>query len=101
MDRKLKGSLSLNILYNLLSVIVPFITAPYLGRVLGVTLVGHYTYVFSIASYFVLFGLLGISNYGTRSIAQVRENRDKRSQVFWETYSMQFLTGIASVVFFL
>ena len=101
MDRKLKGNLSLNILYNLLSVIVPFITAPYLGRVLGVTLVGQYTYVFSIASYFVMFGLLGISNYGTRSIAQVRENRDKRSQVFWETYSMQFLTGVASVVLFL
>ena len=101
MDRKLKGSLSLNILYNLLSVIVPFITAPYLGRVLGVTLVGQYTYVFSIASYFVLFGLLGISNYGTRSIAQVREDKEKRRQVFWETYSMQFLTGVVSVVLFL
>lgn len=101
MDKKLKGNLSLNILYNLLSVIVPFITAPYLGRVLGVTSVGQYTYVFSIASYFVMFGLLGISNYGTRAIAQVREDREKRSQVFWETYSMQFLTGIAAVLFFL
>ena len=101
MDKKLKGNLSLNILYTLLSVIVPFITAPYLGRVLGVTSVGQYTYVFSIASYFVMFGLLGISNYGTRAIAQVREDREKRSQVFWETYSMQFLTGIAAVVVFL
>lgn len=101
MDKKLKGNLSLNILYNLLSVIVPFITAPYLGRVLGVTSVGQYTYVFSIASYFVMFGLLGISNYGTRAIAQVREDRERRSQVFWETYSMQFLTGLAAVVFFL
>lgn len=101
MDKKLRGNLSLNILYNLLSVIVPFITAPYLGRVLGVTSVGEYTYVFSIASYFVMFGLLGISNYGTRSIAQVRDNREVRSRVFWETYSMQFMTGATAFVFFL
>jgi O-antigen/teichoic acid export membrane protein len=101
MDKKLRGNLSLNILYNLLSVIVPFITAPYLGRVLGVTSVGQYTYVFSIVSYFVMFGLLGISNYGTRSIAQVREDREKRSQVFWETYSMQFLTGVTVALLFI
>ena len=101
MDRQLRGNLSLNVLYNLLSVIVPFITAPYLGRVLGVTSVGQYTYVFSIASYFVMFGLLGISNYGTRSIARVREDRDKRSRVFWEIYSMQLLTGIVAALVFL
>lgn len=101
MDNKLKGNLSLNIIYNLLSVVVPFITAPYLGRVLGVTSVGRYTYVFSIASYFVMFGLLGISNYGTRAIAQVREDRKERSRVFWEIYTMQFLTGLVATFVFL
>ena len=49
MDRKLAKNIFLSIGYNLLTVIVPFITAPYLGRVLGADRVGSYTYVQSIA----------------------------------------------------
>ena len=58
MDRKLGKNLVMSIGYNLLSMIVPFITAPYLGRVLGANNVGSYTYVHSIAAYFVMFGQL-------------------------------------------
>lgn len=93
MDKKLGKNLALNMIYNVLSIVVPFITAPYLGRILGAEQVGEYTYFYSIASYFVLFGLLGISNYGTRSIAQVRDSIDERSKAFFEIYAMQIISG--------
>ena len=48
MDRRLGKNLIMSIGFNLLTVIVPFITAPYLGRVLGAENVGSYTYVHSI-----------------------------------------------------
>lgn len=94
MNNKLIINVIVNVSYNLISIIVPFITAPYLGRILGAEQIGTYTYIYTISSYFVIFGLLGISNHGTRSIAKVRENKDKRSKKFWELYSLQFFSGI-------
>ena len=94
MDRKLAKNIFLSIGYNLLTVIVPFITAPYLGRVLGADRVGSYTYVQSIASYFLMFGLLGMRSYGNRTIARVRDSREERSKAFWLIYLMQVITGL-------
>ena len=98
MDRKLGKNLIMSIGYNLLTTIVPFITAPYLGRVLGAENVGIYTYVHSIASYFVMFGLLGFRNYGNRTIARVRDSLEERSKAFSELFSLQLLTGGISCV---
>lgn len=94
MDKKLGYNVIFNIGYNILTIIVPFITAPYLGRVLGAHGVGTYTYAQTMASYFVMVGTLGISNYGNRSIAAVRDDREKRTQVFREIYGMQLITGL-------
>lgn len=100
MDSKLGKNLVMSIGYNLLSMIVPFITAPYLGRVLGANNVGSYTYVHSIAAYFVMFGLLGMRNYGNRTIARVRDKYEERSNAFSQLFSLQLLTGgIASVAY--
>ena len=101
MDRRLGENIFLNASYNILSILVPFVTAPYLGRVLGAANIGEYTYVYSVASYFVMFGLLGINNYGTREIAKVRDDREKRSKTFWEIYYMQCLTGAIALLSYL
>ena len=101
MDKKLGENIVLNVSYNVLSIIVPFITAPYLGRVLGASNVGTYTYVYSIACYFAMFGFLGVSNYGTREIAKVRNNRIDRSRMFWEIYGMQFISGTVVILVYI
>lgn len=93
MDKKLGKNLVMSIGYNLLTMIVPFITAPYLGRVLGAENVGSYTYGHSISAYFVMFGMLGFRNYGNRTIASVRDNYEERSKAFSQVFSLQFLTG--------
>lgn len=93
MDKKLGFNVIFNIGYNILTAIVPFITAPYLGRVLGAHGVGIYTYAQTVASYFVMVGTLGLSNYGNRSIAAVRDDREKRTQTFRDIYGMQLVTG--------
>lgn len=98
MDRKLAKNLFLSIAYNVLTVVVPFITAPYLGRTLGADMVGSYTYVLSIASYFLMFGLLGMRSYGNKIIARVRDSRLDRSKVFWEIYFMQAFTGLIAFI---
>ena len=55
-----------NVLYQILIIILPVITTPYLARRLGAHGIGIYGYTISIVTYFVLFGTLGINLYGQR-----------------------------------
>ena len=71
-----------NLTYQILVIIVPLITTPYLSRVLGAENIGIYSYTLSIATYFILFGSLGISMYGQREIAYVQNDKYERSKTF-------------------
>lgn len=73
-----------NTAYQLLVLIAPLITTPYVSRVLGATGIGIYSYAQSIATYFVLVGAVGTTLYGQREIAFVQNDPAKRSAVFWE-----------------
>lgn len=97
MQTKLKNNIIYNICYQILSLIVPLITAPYISRVLGKDGMGLYSYTFSIAHYFVLFCMLGILNYGNREIAMI-DDVQKKSEKFWQIYYNQLMFGIVALV---
>ena len=82
-----------NLIYQILILIIPLITAPYIARVVGANGVGIYSYTYSIVYYFMLLTLLGVNNYGNRSIAKVRDNKNKLSETFWSIYLFQLLMG--------
>lgn len=78
-------------------------TAPYLARVIGAEGVGVYSYSYSVATYFVYAIMLGLNNYGNRSIAAVQDDRSERSRRFCEIYAMQaacFLIAGSAYVFY-
>ena len=81
-------------LYQILAMLIPLITTPYISRVLGADGVGVYSYTYSIANYFGIFILLGLNNYGNRSIAQVRDDSSRLSSAFWEIYAQQLVLGV-------
>ena len=56
----LKKNLILSTAYEILNIITPFITAPYIARVLGADGIGIYSYTNSIQLYFAMFAALGI-----------------------------------------
>lgn len=78
-----------NLVYQVLMLILPLITAPYVSRVLGADGIGTYSYTYSVAAYFALFALLGINNYGNRSIAICRDEPERLNQTFWSLYRLQ------------
>ena len=90
-----------NVTYQLLLIILPLITTPYISRVLGSGGVGTYTYTYTIANYFVLAAMLGVKNYGNRSTAAVRDSRQLLSRTFWEIYGLQFLCSAVVLAFYL
>lgn len=86
----LKENFVYSVLYQILILILPLITAPYLSRTIGGESVGIYSYTQAFAHYFVLLALLGVENYGNREIARVRDDKVLKSQTFWEIYAIQF-----------
>lgn len=94
----LKKNLIYNITYQVLVIVLPLITAPYISRVLGVNGIGTYSYVYSIAYYFGLCGMLGISNQGSRCIALSKYDRDKASHEFSNLYCIQLITSTIALL---
>lgn len=88
--------------YQILVLIAPIITAPYLARVLGAANLGIYSYVNSSGNIITTLTLLGIYAYGNRQTAYVRENRDDLTSTFWELELIRFFLGaIGTVIYFL
>lgn len=91
-----------NLLYQILTIIIPLITTPYLSRVLGAENIGIYSFTISIMTYFILFGSLGVAMYGQREIAYVQNDVKKRSKIFFEIFFMRCITlGISLFIFYI
>ena len=98
----IKKNIAYNVTLNVLNVLFPVITVPYVSRVLGVENVGLVSFVLTYVSYFVLFATLGIGYYGVREIARHQNDRTKSSKIFSELFLINIVsTFVASVVFLL
>lgn len=97
MTTKLKKNLFYNITYQLFNIALPLITVPYISRTLGVESNGIYSYTYSIVNYFMIFAMLGISNYGNRRIAKKRDNKKYLSSEFISIYIVQAALSTLSI----
>lgn len=89
-----------NLLYQVINILVPLLTIPYVSRVLGPSGVGEYTVAYNYAQYFVLFGTLGLTKYSSREIAYVRDDKTETRSVFWELMLLRTITlGIATITY--
>ena len=87
-----------NLIFQLLTVVTPLITTPYVSRVLGAKNLGIFGYTFSIVTYFVMFASLGITLYGQREIAYVQDDQEKQSKVFWELMIIKTVTAALTLM---
>lgn len=101
-QKSIKKNYIYNLIYQSLTLVLPLVTTPYLSRILGSEPIGIYSYTYSIVSYFLLFGSLGVSLYGQREIAYVNEDVKKRKKIFWEIVACRFVTMfIAILIYFI
>ena len=98
---KLAKNYIYNICYQVLVLIAPIITAPYLARVLGAELLGVSNYVVTVASVFTTIGLLGTQNYAIREIAYVKKNKAKLEETFYALYFVRFLLGAVTTAIYI
>lgn len=98
----MKISLIYNTIYQLITILIPLLTTPYLSRVLGSESIGIYSYGYSIACYFSIFILLGLNTYGIREIAKLDKNdKSAISKKFWSIYFMQLTFGVLIFILYI
>lgn len=94
----LARNLSWQSLLQIVNIMIPLLLTPYLSRVLGIKNLGIFSYTQSIVSIFLLFAMLGVSTYGTRTIAKAKKDRQNLSYIFWNIYGIQFISSFLSIV---
>ena len=86
-----------NLSYQILIIILPVITIPYVTRIFTSEDLGNYGFYNSIVSYFALFSMLGIGIYGTKQIAAANDV----SSTFWNIYVIQLISSALAIFVYL
>lgn len=89
-----------NVGYQLLTVIAPLLTMTYLAHVLGTQGVGIQAWTNSVVTYFLLLATLGITLYGQREIAYVRDDVAERDKRFWEIQILHIIVGVIALIIY-
>ena len=100
MKRNLFKNYIFYILYQVFSILIPFLVVPYTTRVLGAQALGTNALSSSFVQWFVIFGYMGIAIYGNKEIARVRDDREKLSRTFMGIFIMQVLNMLVALVLY-
>lgn len=87
--------------YQILILVIPLILAPYLSRTLRETALGIFSYANSIAAYFVVMSMLGISRYGQRIISENSNDDLKLRRSFWSLFTTHIVVSVISLLIYL
>ena len=89
-----------NLSYKLLAILIPIITTPYIARVLKAESIGAFSYTQSLATYFSIFGIMGLDLYGQLQISKTRDNKERLSQSFCEIFISKLITSVISITIY-
>lgn len=99
--RSLRKNYFYSVLLVMANYVFPFLTYPYVSRVLGVTGIGACNFVDSIINYFILFSTLGIETLGVREIAKHKGDKASLDRTFSNIFVVNLsLTGIMLALLF-
>lgn len=90
-----------NMIYQVLSLLVPIITTPYLARTLGVDNIGIFSYTYSMVVLFSTLAILGTNTYGQRLVAYSRDSRIELSKSFSQVLILRIFTSCIVLVGYL
>ena len=99
-EKSLTKNYVYNLIYQVLVLLAPLITTPYISRVLGAENIGIYSYTLSITAYFILFGALGMSLYAQREVAYNQDEPQTYSLIFWEMVVLRIITMSISILIY-
>lgn len=92
MSQSLVKNSFFNVIYQLLNVLFPLVTAPYVARILLPDNVGKVAVAQNWAQYFIVFAALGIPTYAVRETAKSKHNTSELNKTFTELFLINFVS---------
>ena len=90
------------VIYQLIQALVPILTIPYKTKVFKPENIGIFSYIFTVSSYVIMIGSIGISLYGQREIAYVKDDIKERSKKLYELMFLKsIILGFVTIIFYL
>ena len=99
-SRLLESVLSLSIL-NVLNMVLPLVTLPYMIKVIGMENYGIYSIVYALIQYMLLLSSYGFNLSVTRQIAQNRDNHDVVNGIVNATLGAKIILMVIAFVIFI
>lgn len=100
MDKSLLKNFFIYLTRTFILTLGPLLIFPYASRMLGVDSIGKVQYVQSIASYFQLLATFGITSYGIREGARIRDNREELTKLISELVFLNLLMVFVSTLIY-
>lgn len=97
--RKTFMNMIYNGIYQLLILLLPIITVPYVSSRLGKTALGVNAYVNAVPVFLSVIILFGMNQYGARTIAQA--HRKNLGEKFAQLWLIQLIVGIITILAFI
>ena len=94
MKRSVKVNYIYNLIYKLLMIILPFVTIPYVSRVLNPDGVGAFNYTNSVALIFTMVASLGTTLYAQKEIAFAKDDVESRTKVFKSILAIRVISTL-------
>lgn len=101
MDRKIINNFLYNTIYQIITLLLPFITIPYISRIFTPEEIGIYSLTYSTAQLFLIIGMFAVGSYGVKQIAANRDDKIKLNEKFYEIRCMQKLTMLSSLILYI
>ena len=92
-NKKLIQNFIFKLSLEVLRIIIPIISIPYVYRLFKPEIMGNIEFSQSISGYFFIFAGFGVYTYGLREISRIRDNKDKRNKIFSELFIISTLSS--------
>ncbi len=100
MGKSIKTNFIYNLICQLIVLVIPLVTIPYLSRVLLEEGIGAYSYAEAMVTYFTMFALLGSSVYAQREVSSKRGSVEETSRVFFEMLVFRTVTMFVAIAIY-
>lgn len=97
-NQSIKKNMFMNILLTSSNFIFPLITYSYVARILLPEGTGKVAFVQSVLAYFSYIATLGISGYGVRECARIRNDKQELSKLVHELLIINLLSTIVAYI---
>ena len=96
--KRIANNAAMLMIFNIAKIIFPFVTLPYLTRILSTETYGIVTYVKTVMNYMQIFVDFGFVLSATKDIVKIRESKDKMAFVIGDTMIARIILGLLGFV---